>query len=145
MIPLEMPPTPSPSYSFSVGLAKGRFHFVTGYSLPSIVHDIDLFFSRLNNRTGENFNRPRNASFFLKLNRLIFFSAQPGKQYKMLEHFYRLPINVIRRFYADEITLVDKFRFFVGRPPVSPFSALRAIFLKESLTSIKAQENHATK
>ena len=35
----------------------------------------------------------------------------------MLARFYRLPEAVIRRFYALELTAMDRARILVGRPP----------------------------
>jgi lycopene beta-cyclase len=42
----------------------------------------------------------------------------------VFERFYRLPTTTVERFYAMDITMADRVRLLVGRPP--PGISLRA-------------------
>jgi lycopene beta-cyclase len=61
------------------------------------------------------------------LNRMLFRAAEPAQRYRVLEHFYRLPEPLIARFYAGQLTGLDKLRIVSGRPPVPLGKALAAI------------------
>lgn len=45
----------------------------------------------------------------------------------MLQHFYRLPDDLVGRFYAGRSTALDKLRILSGRPPVPIGAALKAL------------------
>jgi lycopene beta-cyclase len=45
----------------------------------------------------------------------------------VLEHFYRLPQEVIARFYSARLTALDKLRILSGKPPVPIGRALLAM------------------
>jgi lycopene beta-cyclase len=47
----------------------------------------------------------------------LFRWFAPEHRYHVLERFYRLPEPTIRRFYALELTALDRARILVGRPP----------------------------
>lgn len=118
-----------------LGMRGGFFHPTTGYSLPDAVRSAavlceqhDLRSRRLHalfrNRAGRLWNERR---FFRMLNRLLFRAAEPDMRYRVLEHFYRLPIPLIARFYAGELTALDKMRILTGRPPVPIGRALATL------------------
>ncbi len=114
------------------GLRTALFHPTTGYSLPDA--------AKLAERIGRHVEAggplttaalaeiARTASteawhdraFFRLLNRMLFKAADPDRRYRVLERFYRLPAPLIRRFYAAELTRLDKLRILTGKPPV-PF------------------------
>ncbi len=50
----------------------------------------------------------RERAFFRLLNRMLFHAAEPDQSYRVLEHFYRLSPAVISRFYAAQLTNLDK-------------------------------------
>jgi lycopene beta-cyclase len=61
---------------------------------------------------------------------MLFRAAEPSQSYRVLEHFYRLPPETIARFYAAQLTTMDKVRILSGKPPVPIGKALSAIFGK---------------
>ena len=58
---------------------------------------------------------------------MLYRAAEPGQRYRVLEHFYRLPEELIGRFYAGWPTAWDKLRVLTGRPPVPVGRALSAL------------------
>ncbi len=66
-------------------------------------------------------------AFFRLLNRMLFKAAAPNERYRVLERFYRLPAPLMRRFYASELTRLDKLRILTGKPPVPIHRALRCL------------------
>jgi lycopene beta-cyclase len=111
-----------------LGLRGGFFHPTTSYSLPDAVANAailaaheDISSSSLRDLFRDRaVNLWRDRGFFRMLNRLLFRAAEPSQSYRVLEHFYRLPPDVIARFYAGNTTVFDKMRILTGRPPV-PF------------------------
>jgi lycopene beta-cyclase len=59
----------------------------------------------------------RQVRFCLQLNRLLFSAFAPEQRYHVLERFYRLPAETIRRFYALDTSTADRARILCGRPP----------------------------
>ena len=118
-----------------VGLRGGFFHPTTSYSLLDavataafIADQTDLsaraLASALRNRAAKAWH---DRSFFQLLNRMLFGAAEPHQEYRVLEHFYRLPAATIARFYAGQLTAFDKMRILSGRPPVRLGRALRTL------------------
>jgi lycopene beta-cyclase len=58
---------------------------------------------------------------------MLFRAAEPDQAYRVLEHFYRLSPAVIGRFYAAQLTSLDKLRVLSGKPPVPIGRALSAL------------------
>lgn len=118
-----------------LGIRGGFFHPTTGYSLPDAAANA-LFLGRQTCfEAGAVFHalkeRARRAweerRFFQLLNRMLFRAAAPDERYRILEHFYRLPEATIARFYAAELTMLDKVRILSGKPPVPVRRALNAL------------------
>ncbi|KQQ81192.1 lycopene beta-cyclase CrtY [Aureimonas sp. Leaf324] len=119
----------------TVGLAHALFHPTTGYSLPDAVHVADLV-SRAPDISPEGLSRLLDAharniwsdrSYFRMLNRLLFQAGRPEERYRILEHFHRLPEDLVARFYAARLDFGDKVRILAGKPPVPVLSALRVL------------------
>lgn len=118
-----------------IGAGGGFFHPTTSYSLPDAVRNAVLLASQgqfspaglhaLFRLRAERLWRER--SFFRLLNRMLFRAAEPAGRYRVLEHFYRLPEPLVGRFYAAELTSLDKLRILTGRPPVPIGRALAAM------------------
>lgn len=118
-----------------LGIRGGFFHPTTGYSLPDAAANA-LFLARqksfnpqsifkaVSDRALQAWQRRR---FFQLLNRMLFRAADPDERYRILQHFYRLPESTIARFYAAELTTMDKVRILSGRPPVPIWPALSAL------------------
>jgi lycopene beta-cyclase len=62
-------------------------------------------------------HRQSQAGFFNLLNRMLFGAMPPAERWNVFERFYHLPETTIRRFYAMDITMADRVRLLVGRPP----------------------------
>lgn len=118
-----------------LGVRGGFFHPTTSYSLPDAVANAALLADQgdFAAEALASLTRARamqlwqDRAFYRLLNRMLFRAAEPGKAYKVLEHFYRLPEEVIARFYAGRMTSVDKLRVISGKPPVPIGRALRAM------------------
>lgn len=118
-----------------LGVGGGFFHPTTSYSLPDAVanaawlaeqHDLSSgALAQMTRSRSKGLWRER--SFYRMLNRMLFRAARPDQSYKILEHFYRLPQDVIARFYAARLTSIDKLRILSGRPPVPIGRALMAM------------------
>ncbi|HEX5659250.1 MAG TPA: lycopene beta-cyclase CrtY [Polyangiales bacterium] len=110
------------------GYRAGLFHPVTGYSFPLAVRfalalaDSDLG-KLAREPEGESplseFARAQASQrpFLRLLTRLLFTCFEPAQRYNVLEHFYRLKEPLIERFYAAELTPLDRARIFLGAPP----------------------------
>lgn len=115
---------PSPSAPLVAGYAGGWFHPVTGYSFPIAARlaqlvaahsPQELFGPALASLSADH---ARQLRFALKLNHMLFRWFPPDQRYHVLERFYRrLPEASVRRFYALELTGLDRARILVGRPP----------------------------
>ncbi len=108
------------------GMRAALFHPTTGYSSPDAARTAEMIagLPRLTTTAVRaaiiemSKNVWRTRSFYRLLNRMLFRAAAPGRRYKVLERFYRLPTPLIERFYAGEATLADKMRILSGKPPV---------------------------
>lgn len=118
-----------------LGLAGGFFHPTTGYSLPDAVRNAALLAEQRDFSTaalhrlfrGRAESQWKDRHFFQLLNRMLFSAAEPRLRYRVLEHFYRLPEPLIARFYAAQLTALDKLRIVSGRPPVPVGRAIQAL------------------
>lgn len=104
------------------GYRGGFFHPTTGYSFPLAVR-VALEVTRstpqgLSERLRELAKtEARQQRYAALLNRMMFSAFTPERRYGALEHFYRLPASLVRRFYALELTRLDRARILCGRPP----------------------------
>ena len=62
-----------------------------------------------------------------QLNRLLFTGFAERDMWCVFERFYRLPEDLIARFYALSLSVPDRARVLLGRPPRG-FSLSRALF-----------------
>jgi lycopene beta-cyclase len=129
--------SPSPTTPIVAGYAGGWFHPVTGYSFPIAARLAALVASvPAEKLVGDELHasvpaeklvghelramaaaQAKQMSFALLLNRMLFGWFPPAQRFRVLERFYRLPESLVRRFYALELTALDKARILVGRPP----------------------------
>ena len=119
-----------------LGLRGGFFHATTGYSLGKALelalalseHSGPFDSPSLARWSREQFQQHwRAMGFFRLLNRMLFHAAVPEDRHQIFAHFYRLPPQVIQRFYAGRITAMDRLRILSGKPPVPVRAALGAI------------------
>lgn len=59
----------------------------------------------------------RQLAFGGRLNRMMFRWYPPAKRHHVLARFYQRSPALIERFYALELTAMDRARMFMGRPP----------------------------
>jgi lycopene beta-cyclase len=115
-----------------LGMRAGLFHPTTGYSLPDAVATADLLAGMNPFDPGRVYSEVRHFAttrwrargFFRMLNRLLFRAAEPEARVRVLEQFYRRAPDLIARFYAGDLTAIDRLRVLAGRPPVSVRRAL---------------------
>lgn len=114
---------PPPAPPLRAGYAGGWFHPVTGYSFPVAARLAAFLAPRIPDAVfGPALDEHVRAhvhqlEFALRLNRMLFKWFAPANRYHVLERFYRLPEDVIARFYALATTPMDRARILVGRPP----------------------------
>lgn len=118
-----------------LGLKGGFFHPVTGYSLPqaaanaiAMARQADLSGPALARWTRSQFiDQWRSDGFYRLLNRMLFLAARPDERVRIFAHFYRLKDGLVSRFYAGKLTVADKLRILIGKPPIPIFRALKVI------------------
>lgn len=119
-------PKPSLAGPVQAGYAGGWFHPGTGYSVPVAARLAELF--------GLHAPQPppaaslralwqghkRQADFARLLNRMLFGLIKPPQRWKIFERFYLLPDATIGRFYALQMSMLDRARVLVDHPPFLP-------------------------
>jgi lycopene beta-cyclase len=118
-----------------VGLRASLFHPTTGYSLPDaaalaerLVTAPDLTSAGVQRLIEAHARRLwQDRAFFRLLNRLLFIAAGPTERVAVMERFYTLPGPLIERFFAAKLTLGDKAKIMIGRPPVPLVKAVGVI------------------
>lgn len=114
---------PTSASPLVAGYGGGWFHPVTGYSFPIASRLAELVATTEPERLfgpkldGHARSHGRQVRFAQRLNRMLFHWFAPVDRYRVLERFYRLPEDTIRRFYALELTAMDRARILFGRPP----------------------------
>jgi lycopene beta-cyclase len=124
-----------PGAALSAGFGAGFFHPVTGYSFPLAVR-----FALLIARSLPHEAHARTAAwarllrrqlrFAGFLNQLLFRAMRDDARRNVLERFYTLPEDTIRRFYALSLGPRDCARLVCGRPPRG-FSLLSSLTKRE--------------
>jgi len=119
--------------SARIGLGGGFAVAATGFTLPMAVELADIIAQAIKDG-GANAAKPAIADFrrshiereayARRLNRMFFKAAEPLKRYIILQRFYGLATGLIRRFYRNDLTLRDKARILIGKPPVPVSKAL---------------------
>jgi lycopene beta-cyclase len=125
----------APDGGADVGLRAALFHPTTGYSLPDAARQAEAIASLPELTTaaakaavvGMSKRAWEARAYYRLLNRMLFRAARPERRYVVLERFYRLSQPLVERFYAMRLTLADKARILVGRPPVPVGRALACL------------------
>lgn len=118
-----------------LGIRAGYYHAVTGYSFPQAMKSAWLIGEKIHEANGalhlaieemdqHEFDHYAEEKFLRLLNRMLFRAAKPQERYKVLERFYGLREGLIKRFYAEGLTKLDKLRILSGKPPVPIHKAL---------------------
>jgi lycopene beta-cyclase len=118
-----------------IGMRAGLFQPATGYSLPDAVRSAvqlaarrDFEGAALHDATHAHAARTwRERRFYRMLNAMLFRAADAPERYRVIERFYRMRPNLVRRFYSGQSTFADKARILTGKPPVPVGRALMAI------------------
>ncbi len=105
------------------GYRGGYFHPVTGYSFPLAVRFAEALSGSDPRQLGASplarlaAQHSAQLRFLFALTRAMFTWYPPERRYLVLEHFYRLPEDVIERFYAAELSAFDCARVLCGPAP----------------------------
>ncbi len=125
VLPLPLYATPKATHTgaLTAGYAGNFFHPTTGYSFP-VAARLAEFLARegieaFGTQRFRKFvaSHQRQFRYALWLNRLLFGAFAPEDRHHVLERFYKLPADTIRRFYALDTTHWDRARILCGRPP----------------------------
>jgi lycopene beta-cyclase len=122
------------------GLRAGLFHHTTGYSLPEAASLAEELAAHVHLGSAgvatwiraRVRRRWREQRLFRFLNRMLFLAAAPVDRYRILQHFYRLPEQVIDHFYAGRLTSNDARHILTGTPPIPIHRALRYVLPSSS-------------
>ena len=120
-MPWAMEP-PVPTMPIVAGYAGGWFHPVTGYSFPIAARLATLVATTPIDGLPAAYAEhcaahTRQLAFAQRLTKMLFRWFAPDQRHHVLSHFYRLSEAAIRRFYALELTALDRARIFAGPPP----------------------------
>lgn len=129
------------------GALAGFTHPLTSYTMPfavetalAIAREADLpaeaMAAMLEARAQQHW---RDTGFYRLLGKMLFGAADPAQRWRIFERFYRLPQDLIERFYAARSTPLDKARILMGKPPVPVTRALGALLQKG--TPMNGQES----
>lgn len=119
--------------SAKIGLGGGFAVAATGFTVPHAVEVANVIAKAI--KSGGPIAAPRAVADFRRhhiareryarlLNRMFFKAADPDKRYIVLQRFYGLGERLIRRFYRNDLSLRDKARILIGKPPVPVSKAL---------------------
>lgn len=117
------------------GAQGGFVHPLTSYTMPfavetalAIAEAADLPGDELAKLLARRARRHwRATAFYRLLGKMLFGAAEQKQRWQIFERFYRLPENLIERFYAGRSTALDKARIVVGKPPVPISRAIGAL------------------
>ena len=117
------------------GYRGGWFHPATGYSVPVAVRLATFIAARPADAVfGRDFDalateQEQQCRFAHLLNELLFDAADPNQRWKVFRHFYKLPDELMLRFYGLTLSAADKRRIFLRTPPpgVNFFKAMRIL------------------
>jgi lycopene beta-cyclase len=115
----------------AAGYRGGYFHPTTGYSLPAALRVAEIIGERFMQKPlgveWQRFQHQHRAQVLYgqQLNWLLFNGFADTDMWHVFERFYRLPQDLIARFYAMSLSVSDRARILLGRPPQG-FSVGRA-------------------
>ena len=119
--------------SATIGLRGGFAVAATGFTVPHALEVADLVATTIRESGVQAVasavadlrrKHTRRERYARLLNRMFFGAASPEKRYVILQRFYGLREGLVRRFYRNALTPLDKFRILVGKPPVPVTKAL---------------------
>lgn len=123
----------------TVGTAAGLFHPTTGYSLREAAlgaelvarhvaaHGLVGLAARVDAHAAARWAA---GGFYRRLNNMLFMAASPAERWRVMAAFYRRDAALVSRFYAQELTLIDRLKMLSGRPPVPVMRGLSAFFAR---------------
>lgn len=144
-IPLwDESPDPSTSKQLKLGVSGGYFHPTTGYSFPDAMR-LSREIARLSELTPSSIRsllidyrrqHARTQGFTYLLNRMLFLGASPDKRWSIMQRFYKLPEDLIARFYSGLLTWRDRVRILTGKPPIPIHAALKCMWARSPETRL---------
>ncbi|MDE1916344.1 MAG: lycopene beta-cyclase CrtY [Sphingomonadales bacterium] len=118
-----------------IGARAGLFHPLTSYSLPSAV-TMALAIARASSFAPEALTALceqaarqhwRAGTYFRLLARMMFAAGPPDQRHRIFARFYAQGEGLIARFYAGRMTMWDRARLLIGKPPVPLRGAMAAL------------------
>lgn len=118
-----------------VGMRAALFHATTGYSVPMATRAAEVvaetepltsaaLFPRIRDHAIAEWKR---QTYFRMLNRFLFLAARPEERFHVFQFFYTKPQDTVERFYAGQLSAIDKVRLVWGKPPVPILRAMAAM------------------
>ena len=117
------------------GVRAALVHPLTSYSLPQAVR-FAAHIASLGDVSGACLARAsyeaasaqwRRGRYERMLTTMLFGAAAPERRYRVLQRFYGLSQSLIERFYAGRMTLADRARVLLGKPPVPIGAAVKSL------------------
>jgi lycopene beta-cyclase len=116
-----------------IGTRGGFFHSTTGDSFAEAVRVAEFVTSLTAPTTSgarlslSRFRRPfvSRQRFYRMINRLLFYAAEPGLRYTVMQKLLEFPDDMIARFLAGRSSWSDRLRVISSGPPVPLHRALR--------------------
>ncbi|MEM7433473.1 MAG: lycopene beta-cyclase CrtY, partial [Pseudomonadota bacterium] len=116
------------------GLRGLLFHPLTSYSVPDAARAADLIVRTANHPKQiptalRDLSRSlwRSRAFMRLLARMMFVGADAPARRAIMQRFYKLPQDLIERFYSASLTPQDKLRILCGRPPIALHRAVASL------------------
>lgn len=117
----------------AIGVRAGLFHPTTGYSFLDAVRTAEWFRKTLSSGQWDpsSWSKHRAAQirgrwFYRYLNRMFFGGVPSALRYTLIERFYRLPLKLVKQFYASEMPWRNYLVLLLwGKPPLPIFKAVR--------------------
>lgn len=117
------------------GVRAALVHPLTSYSLADAVR-FAVHLAEMRDVSGAALARAsydwasahwRRGRYDRMLTTMLFAAARPEQRYRVLQRFYGLSQGLLERFYAGRMTLADRARVLVGKPPVPISAALKSL------------------
>lgn len=136
--------------SAKIGLGGGFAVAATGFTVPHAVEVADVIAQAVIRSGPEaapgavarlRVHHLRRERYARLLNRMFFRAAEPSRRYIVLQRFYGLREDLIRRFYRNGLHWRDKARILIGKPPVPVSRALANFSEKQFIQRERAQRD----
>jgi lycopene beta-cyclase len=118
-LPLDRAGAPRFGRPLLAGYAGGWLQPTTGYSFPVAVRLAEALAAEDPEEAVGVLAaaHAKQAPFLRRLNRWLFRAVAPPHRWRLFAKFYRLPEDLIARFYAMQLGNLERWRLLAGAPP----------------------------